>query len=174
MTSSGPGVYWYGHRVSQSKTSPERKAPKVKASKEDDARVTMTVDRRTAMKLDKEIAEVRLRYPGVNPTRSSVAKALVARSLLRRASTKEERAEARTAILKEASILKLQAMNKSVQGDGEYARQFHLLAAARELEALAVMKSPDDRTVLSALIEVVGELKAATGYRSLPDVPRKR
>jgi hypothetical protein len=137
-------------------------------------RISLTVDQRTAMKLDKEISEVRSRHPDVNPTRSSVARAILMRGLVRRASTKEERSEARASIKREAGILKLQAMNQSVMGDGEHARHLHLLAAARELEALAVMRSPDDQTVLSTLIEVVGEVKAATGYRSLPDVPRKR
>lgn len=160
--------------MSHSKTGQERKLQKAAPAKEVNVRITMTVDQKVALMLDREIADVRSRYPGVKPTRSSVAKALVSRSLLRRVSSKEDRAEARASILKEASVLKLQAMNKSVLGDGEYARQLHLLAAARELEALAVMKSPDDRTILTALIEMVGEVKAATGYKSLPDVPRKR
>lgn len=79
--------------------------------------------------------------------------------------------EAYATVRKEASVLKLQATKASAFGDGEVARQVYLTAAMRELEALSILRSPGEGTVLTAVTEIVGCLKIATGYRSLPNVP---
>lgn len=134
-------------------------------------RISVCLDQNIVDRLDREIRDIMARYPGVHPTRSSVARAIVSRSTVKWAGNKEERMEAYATVRKESSVLKLQAMKANSFGDGEVARQIYLMAAMRELEALSILRSPTEATVLTAVTEIVGCLKAATGYRSLPNVP---
>ncbi len=87
-------------------------------------------------------------------------------------------------LLGEAKELKDTAteLKRSHRGIEEASRNF-LMAAAKELEALAMVQFISqnkeehhviEETMRSALIEIVGLIKDGTGYTHLPDVPKRK
>jgi hypothetical protein len=60
------------------------------------------------------------------------------------------------------------------QGSQERAKKMFLLAAAREIEALAVTDKPSENAIRSSLIRTVMLLKDGTEYLRLPDVPKHK
>lgn len=86
----------------------------------------------------------------------------------------ESRLSAREALLRDAGILKLRGKSHQALGEPEAASSAYLAAAARELEALAVLGGASEATIKTHLIEIVYLIKLGTGYRHLPDVPAER
>jgi hypothetical protein len=123
--------------------------------------------------LDAEIAQIGNGRTGPEPTRSGTVRDIVARSLRRKVYTEEDRTRAYELLLKEAVAMKRAGMGLEQTGDGELFRQALLSAASKELEALSVLRSPSEEATKSALIETIALIKAATGYKHLPDVPRQ-
>lgn len=146
---------------------------KQKPGKPKKPRVKITLTPDLVSGLDQEIRRIRARYPTTKPTRGSVGQDLLRKTLMRKVETKTDRATAYKAILKEASIMKLRAMKERSLGNVFESQRFWLMAAAYELEALAVIGTQDEPTIQSTLIEVLGMLKAATGYKHLPEVPNR-
>ena len=62
-------------------------------------------------------------------------------------------------------------MEALVQGSQERAKKMFLLAAAREIEALAIVDKPSENAIRSSLVRVVMLLKSGTDYLRLPDIP---
>lgn len=76
-------------------------------------------------------------------------------------------------ILREADWQKERGKAAEKAGDSAQAESAFLKAAAAELDALAVLGTGDDRSVMTAVVEVLMLLKRATGYSRLPDVPSR-
>ena len=73
-----------------------------------------------------------------------------------------------------AARLKAHGDDIQERGDPQEARRAFLLAAAKELEALALVAVPDEKDMIGDLMEIISLLKKGTGYRHLPEVSVNR
>lgn len=118
--------------------------------------------------------EVRLRKTkdsSSNPSRTSIARALIITGLRRMPETPGGKKELNIQILRESIELKskgkiLLANNKKIE-----AQSMFLLAAAKELEALSILKTDSETKMRTTIIETLMLLKLATGYKNLPNIP---
>jgi len=140
-------------------------------NKKPPVRLILSLPEEIASGLDKEIRKLRKRHPGVHPTRASITLALIKSGLLRRVDTKEERNESYKLIVREANIFKNRGKEAMKAGDDVGARALYLKAAAAELDALSVLGTNDEVATKTVVIEMLLLLKAATGYKHLPEVP---
>lgn len=86
---------------------------------------------------------------------------------------KKDRERVHNELLVEAADLRRSAHASSDHGSALAARRGFLLASIREIEALIVLGAPNEEDILASMVHLVGSLKDGTGYRSLPDVPRR-
>ena len=135
-------------------------------------RVSLELDKDLARGVAAEMARMKKAEPRV--TRAAAIKAVLARQFRCTASSRRDKDEVAKEILRESGVLKEEGAVLMAKGRLADARRVLLAATIKELEALWVMDDPSEETLKSSLIEVVGMLKDATGYRHLPDVPRPK
>ena len=92
--------------------------------------------------------------------------------------SERSRSKTRQMLLDKAASHKKKASENLSKGYTSKARSGFLLTAAMEIESLASMNlsrsnRETEEAIKSTLVEVVLLLKAATGYKSLPDLPMK-
>lgn len=100
-----------------------------------------------------------------------LANAAMARREILEVRDPRRRVKVRDALLSQSEPLKELAAAYADLGERAAADAAYLLAAAKELEALAVLRDPSEETVRDKLIDVIALIKKGTGYKHLPDVP---
>lgn len=138
-------------------------------AKRERVRVAANLPADLVKQLDREA--VRLRKAGGRGTRAEALEESIRRHFLGTHGGNRQILEAHDEMRREASRFKEHAMEKLSHGNVSAAKRSFLFAAARELEALALLAQPDLDTVKSAVIEAVMLLKDGVGFKSLPDVP---
>jgi len=122
--------------------------------------------------LDAEVRRLKSLNPNSRVTRGDALRTLVLRHVKDYPLTDAERKKLHAEFLRESGPLKSQGMSALADKDYQRARKAYLHAIALEVEALAVLDNPTEQTTVDALIEIVIMLKKATGYKTLPDIPR--
>lgn len=131
-------------------------------------KVSVTLSERVLEWVDREVLDT-------GRPRSEVLEDLASAAMARREILEvrdpRRRVKVRDALLSQSEPLKELAAAYADLGELAAADAAYLLAAAKELEALAVLRDPSEETVRDKLIDVVTLIKKGTGYKHLPDVP---
>jgi hypothetical protein len=144
------------------------------SAKQKSNRLTLLLNNDIIAALDREIRRIKKIHPGVRPSRTSVARGLLHRSLSgRNASTRPERLTAYKSLMLEAKQWEEKAVYYRNSDHQAVAKSAFLMAAAIQLEALAVLQGPTETAIMSTLIESIGLIKAGTNYKNLPQVPSR-
>lgn len=142
------------------KTRPRKKARKVQ----------VTLPESLIRALDMEVKAMASR--GRSVSRSSLMKEMLGLSVVRRMASEvsdpASMADVRESLLKEAGPLAQEAGAQEASGSRTVAARLWLVAAAREIEAMAY--TSDETAIKSAIVLAVMHLKRGTGYRHLPEV----
>jgi hypothetical protein len=138
---------------------------KAKASE----RITVVVNHELSKQLNNALASIRKIRSNPKITKSELI-----REILECYTTKQEpipNEDAYEIIIGESIEYEKGGTEAANQGSSERAQKMFLLAAAREIEALAVIDKPNENIIKSALIRIVMLLKSGTNYLHLPDIP---
>jgi hypothetical protein len=138
-------------------------------------KILITLPEHLVQDLQKEIKRLSRTKDGVRYNRNAYIRDIIYLNLLKNpyvvSKHKLTRLDARKALLHAANSTKTIAKESLLEGNSEVASALFLAAAAKELEALSVLRNPDESTIRSTIIEVLVCLKAGTGYNHLPEVP---
>lgn len=122
--------------------------------------------------VDRRVSRKRGKSPV--PSRAAVLDALVRSCVMDPSEVTKKsggRDPARAALLEGARRHKDEARKRQEAGDRKAATEHLLLAASKEIRALAFDPSPCESDIKSTLLEAMLLLREATGYRRLPDLP---
>lgn len=117
---------------------------------------------------------IRRRKRGPAPSRSSALEALVRACVMDPSEVTKKsggREPAWLSLLEGARFHKEEAAKKKAAGDRRGVTEHLLLAASKEIRALAFNPDPSEADVKSSLLETMLLLREAAGYRRLPDLP---
>lgn len=134
-------------------------------------RVTVKLSHQLLETVDVEVARMKGLRPGLRPTRASVIRGCVRKAILEPSEARWSHPEVREALRQEADLM--EAEGDVLEGSDEEvaARSLYLQAAAKELEALAVLIGPGEDVILASLLRIVFLTQKGTGYRHLPSIP---
>ena len=121
--------------------------------------------------LDAEVARVKELRPSLRSTRTSVIRSCLRKVILEPSEARWSHPEVRDALRQEGDLMEAEADVLKGSNEESAARSLYLQAAAKELEALAVLKDPDESTILMSLFRIVFLTQKGTGYKHLPTIP---
>jgi len=136
-------------------------------------RLTITISRELSKNLAKALASIRKSRSNIKVSRSELVREILTCFVTANEprSNKERTYEI---IIEESMEYERGGIEAMAQGSHERAKKMFLLAAAREMEALAIAERPDESVIRSALIHTVILLKDGTEYSHLPDIPARK
>lgn len=135
-------------------------------------KLTVGIQSSTVRAMDRRVAQLRRERCG-DWNRSDLVRLAINR-LLGSSLCRTERELICVELRKLAEPTKIRAIEHLAKGKPHLARAAYLEAASLELEALSLLDTPDERSIQSALIEILILLKKGTGYSHLPEVPNSR
>ena len=133
------------------------------SSKKKTEKISVELDRDLVRGVKSEM--IRLKSEPGRSTRAGAIRSILHKHLRSTSTLTKDVERVKLEILQEVKILKDEAKD-NVNG-----RKLLITAIMRELE-LWILEEPNEDQLKSSLIEIVGLLKDATGYRFLPDVKR--
>lgn len=122
-------------------------------------------------KVDKELRRIRKQAPRSKPTRANICLSFIENSVLLISETEAEKSAAHEIFLEQSKAIRMEATEYANIGENMKASSLYLLAAAKELEALAILGTRNENIIKSTLIQAIQLIKRGTGYNHLPSVP---
>jgi hypothetical protein len=137
-------------------------------------KVALRLSRQLLEALDAEVERVRGLRPELRPTRASVVRDCLRKTVLEPSEARWSHPEVWEALRQEADLLEAEADLLRSSSEEAAARSLYLQASAKELEALAILETPGEETILGSLLKAVLLIQKGTGYRRLPTIPGLR
>jgi hypothetical protein len=137
-------------------------------------KVTVVLSSCSINKIDKELRKLRKEDPHKKPTRASICTPIIENGILKFSITEKEKSEACSSLLEQSKEFKKKAASHADAGENNESSSAYLMAAAKELEALAILNTNDENMIRSTIIQTIQLIKRGTGYNHLPNVPVNR
>jgi hypothetical protein len=134
-------------------------------------KVVVSLSSEVVMKIDQEMKKLRETVLGSKPTRSEVCASFIEEGINKCAKTEYERNLSSERIITQANSFRDQAAMCLTNGENNEASSLYLMAASKELEALAILQTRNENIIKSTIIETIQFIQKGTGYRTLPVLP---
>lgn len=133
-------------------------------------RVSFELDTDTLQEIDRLVIDA-ANDNVTRVSRASVCKDIIDAAINRNYENKEQQIQIHNRLLKLAVSLQERGNFFLKKNDHKTSASLFLMAAAKEIEALAILGDRDESLIKGTLIKAIQLLKKGTGYRSLPNVP---
>lgn len=142
-------------------------------SKKKSERITVLVPRELSRMITKAAATAR-KTKDLKVSRSGLVREIITYYFDSMAQSEKDEPRSYEDLTKQSAELERGALEATTQHSHNRARKMFLLAAARELEALALLERPNEENIKTTVIRAVMLLKDGSGYNHLPDFPHTR
>jgi metal-responsive CopG/Arc/MetJ family transcriptional regulator len=135
-------------------------------------RITVLIPKELSRTITKALASARKARENVSVSRSDLVREIL--TYYFESMSQPDELRSYEDLAKQSIELENGAIEATTQHSHGRARKMFLLAAAREIEALALLDRPNENNIKTTVIRAVMLLKDGSGYNHLPDYPSRR
>lgn len=134
-------------------------------------KITVRMSPQLLEALDSEVVRIGELRPDLRPTRVSVIRSCLRKTILEPSEVWWNHPEVQMSLRQEGDLMEAEGDMLLESGEGPAGRSLYLLAAAKELEMLAVFENSDENIILSSIFRILFLLREGTEYKCLPTIP---